>query len=398
MGIDTTTAYNGNDVSKLPSSDLFAWAGNGIWDNGAACGRQYFVRCLSAQTPGTCKTSQIIKVKIVARASKNGAILVLSNIAFGVIANPSAALVNIEFAGLKEKLSNLESDNQVLCQQALTISATAKALYARPKTPILQRTPENGNVLNGEAKKQLENQDLLIKCISQDLRFCGGRSIAACLIYKSLFQWRSFEVERTSVFDRIIQTIGAAIEVQDNNDVLSFWLCNSSTLLLLLQCTLKASGTASLTPQRRRSTSTSFFGRMSQVLRASPQSIGFTFLNGQAPRTSRASLVKGRSQANAIAQQALIAHWQSIVKSLNYYLKIMKANHVSPFLLRKVLTQIHSSMFSYSIGKCTQTWLFSYDPSCFDYVINEEFVKTGLAELENWCHEATEEVTLITPL
>ncbi|CBI18400.3 unnamed protein product, partial [Vitis vinifera] len=126
-----------------------------------------------------------------------------------------------------------------------------------------------------------ENQDLLIKCISQDLRFCGGRSIAACLIYKSLFQWRSFEVERTSVFDRIIQTIGAAIEVQDNNDVLSFWLCNSSTLLLLLQCTLKASGTASLTPQRRRSTSTSFFGRMSQVLRASPQSIGFTFLNGQ---------------------------------------------------------------------------------------------------------------------
>ncbi|RVX03647.1 hypothetical protein CK203_022956 [Vitis vinifera] len=53
---------------------------------------------LSAQTPGTCKTGQIIKVKIVARASRNGAILVLSNIAFGVIANPSAALVNIEFA------------------------------------------------------------------------------------------------------------------------------------------------------------------------------------------------------------------------------------------------------------------------------------------------------------
>ena len=39
--------------------------------------------------------------------------------------------------------------------------------------------------------------------------------------------------------------------------------------------------------------------------------------------------MKGRSQANAVAQQVLIAHWQSIVKSLNYYLKIMKANHVS---------------------------------------------------------------------
>lgn len=49
----------------------------------------------------------------------------------------------------------------------------------------------------------------------------------------------------------------------------------------------------------------------------------------QAPRMSRGSLVKGRSQANAMAQQALIAHWQSIVKSLNNYLKIMKANFVS---------------------------------------------------------------------
>lgn len=49
----------------------------------------------------------------------------------------------------------------------------------------------------------------------------------------------------------------------------------------------------------------------------------------QAPRTSRASLLKGRAQANAVAQQALIAHWQSIVKSLDNYLKIMKANYVS---------------------------------------------------------------------
>ena len=49
----------------------------------------------------------------------------------------------------------------------------------------------------------------------------------------------------------------------------------------------------------------------------------------QAPRTSRQSLVKGRAHANAVAQQALIAHWQSIVNSLNNYLKIMKANYVS---------------------------------------------------------------------
>lgn len=38
--------------------------------------------------------------------------------------------------------------------------------------------------------------------------------------------------------------------------------------------------------------------------------------------------MKGRSHTNTVAQQALIAHWQSIVKSLNSYLKMMTANNV----------------------------------------------------------------------
>ncbi|KAJ1400696.1 P-loop containing nucleoside triphosphate hydrolase [Sesbania bispinosa] len=355
---------------------------------------------------------------------------------------------------LEEKFSNSESENQVLRQQALAVSPTGKALSARPRTVIIQRTPENGNALNGEAKigsdmtlavsnarepesegkpqkslneKQQENQDLLIKCISQDLGFSGGKPVAACVIYKCLLHWRSFEVERTSVFDRIIQTIASAVEAQDNTDVLAYWLSNTSTLLLLLQRTLKASGAASLTPQRRRTASSSLFGRMSQGLRASPQSAGLSFLNGrglsrlddlrqveakypallfkqqltaflekiygmirdnlkkeispllglciQAPRTSRQGLVKGRSHANAVAQQALIAHWQSIVKSLNNYLKIMKANYAPPFLVRKVFTQIFSFI---------NVQLFNS---------NGEYVKTGLAELEQWCIEATEEYT-----
>lgn len=58
-----------------------------------------------------------------------------------------------------------------------------------------------------------ENQDLLIRCIAQHLGYAGNRPVAACVIYKCLLHWRSFEVERTSVFDRIIQTIGHAIEV-----------------------------------------------------------------------------------------------------------------------------------------------------------------------------------------
>lgn len=365
---------------------------------------------------------------------------------------------------LEEKLSNLESENQVLRQQALTMSPTGRSLSARSRTMIIPRTPENGNLFNGETKlaldmtpavvnakepeseekpqkslneKQQEYQDLLIRCITQDLGFSSGKPIAACLIYKCLLQWRSFEVERTTIFDRIIQTISSAVEGQDNNDILCYWLSNCSTLLLLLQRTLKASGAASLTPQRRRTPSASLFGRMSHGLRASPQTTGLPFFNGrlvnglndlrqveakypallfkqqltaflekiygmirdnlkkeispllglciQAPRTSRASLVKGsRSQANAMAQQALIAHWRSIVKSLDSYLKALKANYVPPFLVRKVFIQI----FSFINVQLFNSLLLRRECCSFS---NGEYVKAGLAELEHWCYAATEE-------
>lgn len=58
-----------------------------------------------------------------------------------------------------------------------------------------------------------ENVDSLIKCVRQYLGFSHGKPIAAFTIYKCLLHWRSFEAERTSVFDRLIQMIGSAIEV-----------------------------------------------------------------------------------------------------------------------------------------------------------------------------------------
>ncbi|CAL9184012.1 unnamed protein product [Musa hybrid cultivar] len=211
---------------------------------------------------------------------------------------------------LEERVSNLESEKQVLRQQAVAISPTSRASCS--KTTIFQvpisfnsfstfsqlahyyqaflcdlspGSPNSRELQNDDKphkslnEKQQENQDLLIECISKDLGFSGGRPIAACVIYRCLLHWRSFEVERTTIFDRIIQTIGSAIEAQDNIDVLSHWLSNSCTLLLLLQRTLKASGAASLTPQRRRTSA--LFGRMSQGIRASPQSAGLFSFSGR---------------------------------------------------------------------------------------------------------------------
>ncbi|XP_002514363.2 EG45-like domain containing protein isoform X1 [Ricinus communis] len=98
------TACFGNDASAFPPNNLFAAAGEGIWDNGASCGREYYVSCISAAVRGTCKPDQTIRVKIVDRAqtsvtrpSRPGATIVLSEVGFGKIANPAAPYVNVEY-------------------------------------------------------------------------------------------------------------------------------------------------------------------------------------------------------------------------------------------------------------------------------------------------------------
>ncbi|KAL3849947.1 hypothetical protein ACJIZ3_011829 [Penstemon smallii] len=354
---------------------------------------------------------------------------------------------------LEEKLTNLESENKVLRQQALAMAQNNK-LLSRSSRSIMQRTESTTrnvdlhsvsmNSRDQEMEdrpqkslndKQQEYQDLLIRCVAQHLGFSKGRPVAACIIYKCLRQWRSFEAERTSIFDRIIQTIGHAIETQDNNDILAYWLSNASTLLLLLQRTLKAGGTAGAAPQHRRSPSATLFGRMTQSFRGTPQGVNLSLLSDdssgtlrqveakypallfkqqltayvekiygmirdnlkkeispllglciQAPRISRANLMKGtaRTLANAAAQEILIAHWQGIVKSLGNFLNILKINHVPPFLVRKVFTQI----FSFINVQLFNSLLLRRECCSFS---NGEYVKAGLAELEHWCYKATDE-------
>ncbi|XP_051141893.1 myosin-9-like [Andrographis paniculata] len=355
---------------------------------------------------------------------------------------------------LEEKLTNVESENKVLRQQALAMAQNHK-LLSRSSRSLMQRVGSTKAVpdlhstsMNSRDQsemedrpqkslneKQQEYQDLLIRCIAQHLGFSRGRPVAACIIYKCLRQWHSFEVERTSIFDRIIQTIGSAIETQDNNDVLAYWLSNASTLLLLLQRTLKAGGAAGATPQYRRSPSATLFGRMTQSFRGSPQGVNLSALaedsSGallqvdakypallfkqqltayvekiygmirdnlkkeispllglciQAPRISRANMVKGgsRTVANSAAQETLVSHWQGIVNSLENFLNVLKTNHVPAFLVRKVFVQI----FSFINVQLFNSLLLRRECCSFS---NGEYVKAGLAELEHWCYKATDE-------
>ncbi|GLJ31349.1 hypothetical protein SUGI_0629110 [Cryptomeria japonica] len=96
------TECYGNDQGQFPAGNLFAAASDAIWDNGAACGRQYSVRCLSgtnqkSQNPCLNNTDSIV-VKIVDYCSSDcQGTLELSADAFRDIADSAAGTINIEY-------------------------------------------------------------------------------------------------------------------------------------------------------------------------------------------------------------------------------------------------------------------------------------------------------------
>ncbi|KAL6614620.1 hypothetical protein ACP70R_036890 [Stipagrostis hirtigluma subsp. patula] len=226
---------------------------------------------------------------------------------------------------LEGKAANLEAENQVLRQQSTaTPPSTAKSSASRSKITRIHRSPENGQILNGDIRQtemkpsagtseaipsvgnvpDLSNQkdfergeklqrthnqkyqssqhqqpqdeqQWLLTCISQYLGFSGSKPVAALLIYQCLLHWRSFEAMKTGIFDSILQTINSAIEAQNDMRTLAYWLSNLSTLTVLLQRSFKTTRSAISTPQRRRFSSERIF-HANQTSNA-----GLAYLTGQ---------------------------------------------------------------------------------------------------------------------
>lgn len=349
---------------------------------------------------------------------------------------------------LEEQVSDMESMGKILRQQVL-FETPIKRVSDNYSTPAA-KSSENGH-MNGEEfkstepqsappatkygtesddnlrrsdiERQHENVDALINCVMQDVGFSQGKPVAAITIYKCLLHWKSFEAERTSVFDRLIQMIGSAIEDQENNDHMAYWLSNTSTLLFLLQHSLKAAGSAP--KSRKPPAATSLFGRMTQGFRSYPSS---TSLDGldiirqveakmpallfkqqltayvekiygivrdnlkkdlssllsmciQAPRTSKGATLRASGRSFGINSPA--SHWQSIIDSLNLFLTTLQQNFVPAVLIQKIFTQT----FSYINVQLFNSLLLRRECCTFS---NGEYVKAGLAELEQWCAKAKE--------
>ncbi|KAH9729018.1 Myosin-6 [Citrus sinensis] len=300
---------------------------------------------------------------------------------------------------LEEKVSDMETENQILRQQSL-LSTPIKKMSEHISAPATQSL-ENGhhvieeNISNepqsatpvkklgtesdsklrrSHIEHQHENVDALINCVAKNLGYCNGKPVAAFTIYKCLLHWKSFEAERTSVFDRLIQMIGSAIENEDDNDHMAYWLSNTSTLLFLLQRSLKAAGASGATPHKKPPTATSLFGRMAMGFRSSPSSANLA----AAAALAVVRQVEAKYPALLFKQQ-LAAYVEKIYGIIRDNLKkelsslLSLCIQVPPVLVQKIFTQT----FSY-----INVQLFNS---------NGEYVKAGLAELELWCCQAKEE-------
>ncbi|EOA39200.1 hypothetical protein CARUB_v10012168mg [Capsella rubella] len=182
---------------------------------------------------------------------------------------------------LEEKVSDMETEEHIRRQQVLINSASRKM---SPQVSFTGQPPvENGHHeslapipskrfgTESFRRSRVERQphefvDVLLKCVSKNVGFSHGKPVAALTIYKCLIHWKIFEAEKTSIFDRIVPIFGSAIENQEDDNHLAYWLTNTSTLLFLLQRSLRQSSTGSSPTKPPQPTS--FFGRVTQGFRS----------------------------------------------------------------------------------------------------------------------------------
>uniref|UniRef100_A0ACD6A962 Uncharacterized protein n=1 Tax=Avena sativa TaxID=4498 RepID=A0ACD6A962_AVESA len=363
-----------------------------------------------------------------------------------------------QIESLESKIAILESENQLLrSNSALAVQAVVTPEVIQPS---VMKVLENGQQL-GELKitneqlvvppiknlskqksltdRQQENHDILIKSLAEDRRYDNRRPAAACIVYKSLLHWHSFEAEKTNIFDRIIHTIRSSIEHAESSGELAYWLSTTSTLLHLLQITLKTSNSSTKGSNRSRTAPGNLFNRMAQNARSSSSGLGissgYSGMVGrtdtkpmveakypavrfkqqltayvekiygmirdslkkeisailtmciQAPRAGRVRSSRGSLKSihsSALSRQASSVHWQNIVKCLTNTLETMNNNYVPPMIIRKTFGQV----FAFMNVQLFNSLLLRRECCSFS---NGEFLKAGLQELEQWCSATTEE-------
>ncbi|KAJ8542159.1 hypothetical protein K7X08_017025 [Anisodus acutangulus] len=350
---------------------------------------------------------------------------------------------------MEEKLSNLEDENHILRQKALSATPRSnRAGFAKPfidkfsgalalasadrKPSFESPTPtkiipplSQGFSDSRRAKvtneRQQENCEILSRCIKENLGFKDGKPVAACVIYRCLIHWHAFESERTAIFDFIIAEINEVLKVGEEDVTLPYWLSNASALLCLLQRNLRANGFFNTSSQR-----SALNGRVAQSLKSPLKFIGLE--DGMSHMEARYPALLFKQQLTACVEKIFGLIRDNLKKEISPLLglciqapKIQRVHggkstrspggipqqasssqwdSIIKFLDSFLSRLRGNHVPSFFIRKLT-TQVFSFiNISLFNSLLlrrecctfsNGEYVKSGLAELEKWIVNAKEE-------
>ncbi|KAL1219567.1 Myosin-15 [Cardamine amara subsp. amara] len=342
---------------------------------------------------------------------------------------------------LEEKLSHLENENHLLRQKTRSTSpergqilgekqssAVAPAQNDRRSvfetpTPSKHIMPFSHSLSESRrskftAERNLENYELLSRCIKENLGFNDDKPLAACVIYKCLLHWHAFESESTAIFNIIIEGINEALKGGDDNNVLPYWLSNTSALLCLLQRNLRSNSFLNASAQRSgraayavkspfrlhgpddgtshiearypallfKQQLTACVEKIYGLIRDNLKKELSPLLGSciQAPKASRGMAGKSSRSPGGVPQQSPSSQWESILKFLDSLMSRLRENHVPSFFIRKLVTQV----FSFINLSLFNSLLLRRECCTFS---NGEYVKSGISELEKWIASAKEE-------
>ncbi|RLN10008.1 hypothetical protein C2845_PM11G21890 [Panicum miliaceum] len=246
--------------------------------------------------------------------------------------------LNMAMLRLQEKISTMESDEKV--QRQALLNTPVKSMSEHLSIPIAPKNLENG-YHEVEEQKEPQSAPPAIKEYGN-----GDPKL------------------RKSCADRQLN--------EDDNDNLAYWLSNTSSLLFLLQRSLKAAGAPGSVSRKKPPQPTSLFGRMAQGLRSASfanmhveatdvvrqveakypallfkqqltayvekiygivrdnikkELSSLISLCIQAPRTMKASMLRVSGRLSGQPQNQS-NHWQKIIESLDKLLKTLQDNYV----------------------------------------------------------------------
>ncbi|KAH0850892.1 hypothetical protein HID58_095144 [Brassica napus] len=184
-----------------------------------------------------------------------------------------------------------------------------------------------------------------------------------------------------------------ALQVPDNNQVLAYWLSNSTMLLKLLQHTFTSAAYQSPEqmqveakyPATLSSKLIGFLEKMYVMIRDNLKIEVF-------------SLLRRKKKCSSTRFDWSLGKYCGKAK---HYLNLMKANNVNSTIPGQQIN--HTNILLHQSSAPKQACMFTSSNISFSFVssillsddcryfVNGEYVETGLAKLKNWCIEATDE-------